>query len=149
LTASLKTCIKCEQPKQRSEFYKHHRNSDGLEGSCKRCRISSKFYKRPDPEKRVETVARYLKKNPHLMRAFAAAARAKRFGAMPSWVDRKAIYAIYKRAIEVSRETGIPHEVDHIVPLRGHDVSGLHVPWNLQILPDYQNRYKGHKTWLA
>lgn len=68
--------------------------------------------------------------------------------ATPKWLtteDWERINKVYVECNEVSQATGIPHEVDHIVPLRGETVSGLHVPWNLQILTAEENRAKGAK----
>jgi hypothetical protein len=71
--------------------------------------------------------------------------RAQEMQAAPSWLtkeqwdDMAEKYADAQRMTEI---TGIPHDVDHIWPLRGKRSCGLHVPWNLQVLPAAENRRK-------
>lgn len=66
------------------------------------------------------------------------------FAKLP-WVDRKELAAIYRECAMVSKETGIPHHVDHIVPILHPDVCGLHVPWNLRIVPAVENMNKSNE----
>jgi len=74
--------------------------------------------------------------------------RANKLSATPKWLSseqRARIDNIYKVCKSVSEKTGKTHHVDHIVPLQGENVCGLHVPWNLAIIPAEMNLTKGNK----
>lgn len=62
--------------------------------------------------------------------------------------QRKQILLIYEECKRISMETGVQHHVDHIFPLNGGNCSGLHVPWNLQIIPAQENLRKSNKVPL-
>lgn len=83
----------------------------------------------------------------------AKEAAARRYAALraasPVWRDKEKIAEIYEEARRISHTTGIPHHVDHRMPLQNKLHCGLHVHWNLQILPAYENRSKGNKVRLA
>jgi 5-methylcytosine-specific restriction endonuclease McrA len=62
--------------------------------------------------------------------------------ATPNWLtpeQKDQIKDLYIKAVCLSKDTGILHEVDHIIPLHGKRVCGLHVPSNLQILTKEDN----------
>lgn len=66
----------------------------------------------------------------------------------PVWLtdkDREQMTRFYEQAAELSAATGIKHHVDHIIPLHGETVSGLHVPQNLQVLNYIENIRKKNK----
>ena len=75
--------------------------------------------------------------------------RAKRRSAellrIPKWADHWAIVQVYAEARKLTRSTGVTHHVDHIIPLQGKMVSGLHVADNLQVLPGTDNIRKGNR----
>ena len=64
----------------------------------------------------------------------------------PPWANIRAMQAFYAGAAELSKSTGIRHDVDHILPVRGERVSGLHVENNLQIITRDDNRRKGNRV---
>jgi hypothetical protein len=100
---------------------------------------------RRNPEKVRERNKRSYLKYPHKYVANCAKRRARKLQATPTWVDLNEIETIYAAARQLTIETGVQHEVDHIYPLKGRNFSGLHVPWNLQILTRTENRQKFNK----
>jgi 5-methylcytosine-specific restriction endonuclease McrA len=67
----------------------------------------------------------------------------------PVWLsddDRWMLEQAYELAVLREEATGVAYQVDHIVPLQGLAVSGLHVPWNLQVIPAIENKRKGNRV---
>ena len=97
-------------------------------------------------EKRLQQSRDWKKANKDrhnvLNRAHASKRMAQKRKATPPWLTKEhyeQIKSVYFEAERLTAETGIKHEVDHIVPLSGKTVSGLHVPWNLRAIPATEN----------
>lgn len=68
--------------------------------------------------------------------------------ATPVWLtneQEEQIKAMYQHARDCEVVSGERYDVDHIIPLQGKSVCGLHVPWNLQVLPKDVNIKKGNR----
>lgn len=86
--------------------------------------------------------AKWMRDNPGDNAAKAALARARRRLAAPKWLTREQraeMRQLYKNAAAAGMH------VDHILPIAGREARGLHVPWNLQILPAEENLKKGNR----
>jgi len=100
-------------------------------------------------EKRNEQARAFKKRNKAQVNAANAFRRASVREATPPWLDaqhKQDIKSLYILAQKFESLFGLKYHVDHIVPLNGEGVCGLHVPWNLQILEAKVNLKKSNKT---
>lgn len=91
---------------------------------------------------------KWLKNNKAISLARTNNKRADKLQRMPKWLStqqRIEIQDFYVLAKELQWLSEEQLQVDHIIPLKGKHVSGLHVPWNLQILPRSINYQKSNK----
>lgn len=98
-----------------------------------------------EPERFAANAARWRERRPWVRAAQSAKRRAAIVQRTPLWADLEKIAAVYERAALLTKETGVQHDVDHIIPLRGICVSGLHVAENLQVIVFVKNRSKGNR----
>ncbi len=100
------------------------------------------------PEERRAARNRHKERNPDLYKELVSLRRRRFRQATPKWLtpeDKLEIRLKYRLAIEMTRRTGVRYAVDHIVPLLGDTVSGLHVPWNLEVITQEENLKKSNK----
>ncbi|MGI9503230.1 MAG: hypothetical protein ACR2RE_09270 [Geminicoccaceae bacterium] len=90
------------------------------------------------------------KKNPdyYLAKGAVSARRRRHLFSRLSGSEKQAVKVIYQVARQLTRQTGVPHEVDHVIPLHGENVSGLHMPLNLRVITSFENRSKGNRICL-
>jgi hypothetical protein len=141
----MKKCSTCEETKPYTEFFKQPRNKDGYFGQCKFC-VNEKRKERKNSINAKQR--KYYRKNKqyYITKAYLRNKQVAR--AKPAWLTEEhefMLEEIYELRDLRSKLTGVVHHVDHIVPLRGQNCCGLHVPWNLQVIPAMDNLSKSNR----
>lgn len=146
-------CKQCHSDRKKS-YYKQHKskildqqvvykkNNEQKIKQSSRDRSKRNYLK--DPEKQIKRVLDYYKKHPHKNCERSAKHRAMLLRATPPWASDELIAEIYEFAAEF-RKSGFNVHVDHIVPLKGKNVCGLHVQQNLRVCLAGVNLSKSNK----
>ena len=121
-------------------------------------RVYNRVYREAHPEKVRARNTAYRETHLEKVKARAKAYRQSHRACKSAWqagrriaqqhrtlsASPKEIEAFYTEAERITKETGVKYSVDHVVPLQGKLVSGLHVPWNLRVIPLIDNIKKGN-----
>lgn len=152
----MKICICCNEYKETSNFYK----TKGKNNRCKVCclnyqkdyyirnknkileqsSIKTKSYENKTKKKEYNKI--YHKSNLGKFAAKTNKYRAAKLQATPKWLTKKQLKQMEDMYINCPKG----YQVDHIIPLQGINVCGLHVPWNLQYLTVSDNIKKRNKV---
>jgi len=110
-------------------------------------KANREWYARNVDEQRIRA-SKWYKNNTARSLALSARRRAAEINATPSWLNQiqlNQIEEMYDVAAACDTQIGVKHHVDHIFPLQGKNFCGLHVPWNLQVIPATENIAKHNK----
>jgi len=149
-------CLKAEWTKgneTRADYFRQYNQSDAGQKAKKEYyarnkeEIIARAQARPDAAKTAYK-QEYKTRNPDLYKELVSLRRRRFRQATPKWLTTEQKLEIrlqYRLAIELSRTTKQRYAVDHIIPIQGEEVCGLHVPWNLRVITQEENLKKSNK----
>ena len=142
---SSKGCVECQLERSRRPEEKERRKETSKrwakENPERIKEIRHKSYHK-DPARSLAHTNRWVEKNRHKVNAYAASRRSKIASFPLSSIEKMMVENIYEDCQRISKETGIPHQVDHIIPI---SKGGPHHPWNLRIITAEENLRKSNK----
>jgi hypothetical protein len=168
------TCIECRRLREKDRYYadpkqtklrvkeKYQRHADVI-----KARRKAAYAANPEPEKvsakirsaewrklnphhagTKESKIVWKQKNPGKVRADTVKRRAAKLQRTPAWLTVDDLWMLeqaYELAALRTKMFGFSWHVDHIIPLQGKLVSGLHVPTNVRVIPGIENVRKANR----
>lgn len=147
---------------KRKAFYQKHKDKIDSKNFCYRLANYERYlqyhaeYRAANRESRIEYLRDYYRRNykRDLRKLYARVEkrRAAKIKRTPLWFgefDRFVFEEAFDLAVFRLAATGVRHEVDHMLPLQGTKVSGLHVANNIQVVPVFVNRMKMNSMLLT
>ena len=132
-----KTCVRCANDISNASKAK----------DMPRWTAAAAAWGKKNPEKVLVSARKYREKNPGATKLRPRNTLERKRGRMPPWLNAghlAEMEAVYEYCAAL-RACGLDYHVDHIVPSQGKNVSGLHVPWNLQVITREENLRKGNR----
>lgn len=166
-------CSKCKKEKSINDFHKNKKGKFGLKSHCKSCcstiaknepkqlrQVATRNYRKNNKQK-VNTINKLWRcLNPNKINSANKKWRDANLGVVSRLSKSrkkqikqatigkfdKELNLIYQNAIELEKLDNLPRHVHHVIPLQQYNniVSGLHVPWNLEILTEKEH-YVEHR----
>lgn len=150
-------CKECElkRCKQKNELHRETRLIKAKiwrDNNKEKQLAAIKAWREKNPGRYEEAVKNWAKNNPDKVNAKWMKRDSAKKNRTPSWLTPDELWMIeqaYDIAALRTKMLGINFHVDHIIPLQGKTVSGLHVPWNLQVITAKENQIKSNHYALA
>lgn len=132
-------------PEQLARKRQYHKEWSRRDGSAESIAAAKAKWLERNKERKAASNAQWKRDNKARVTASTRDRQARQLNATPAWADAHKIRCFYYVAEALSNMWGEPFHVDHIIPLRGKTVCGLHVPENLRVIPAKENQSKGNK----
>ena len=137
---------RAEYRKNNKEKIDKYQKSYGAENRHVGRKSNEKWKTKPENKKKMAKLSKdWAARNIDKRRYMSSRRRASKLKATPEWADMKKIAGVYTGAKMLEDLLGLKFHVDHIIPLQGENVCGLHIWENLQVLEASLNIKKGNK----
>jgi hypothetical protein len=146
---SSRACVTCTQNRRLKSYIENkelcnQQSKDWYLKNYEKHNEKNKSWQKLNPDKVKVINKNWVINNRDVANARTNNRRAAKLQRTPGWADKKEILKFYTESSRLTKETGIEYQVDHIVPLRGDSVCGLHVHYNLQIISKSENYKKSN-----